>query len=241
MLTDIMTIIWKEVKISLQLRENYKTQMLSFLGPIMLAVLLPLDYGSAWVEGHISLFIAVATPLTLIGGLVPSSFAGEKEGHTLETLLASRLSDQAILFGKSLFIILYGWLITLVILSFSLITVNLTTEGSGLLLYQPNVLLANIILSLLLSSLFCGVGVLISLRSDTVQEASQTLMGMLLIPPSLIGALALISGIRPKVILAAYEPWQLLTAFSIVLFVITVILFMVAQKGFKRSQLIAAK
>jgi ABC-2 type transport system permease protein len=239
MLYDIATVFWKEAKVTFRFQENINKQLLSFLGPIMLAVLLPLDYGSGWVENYSSILLVLAIPLVIIGSLVPSSFAGEKERHTLETLLASRLSDQAILLGKSIFIILYGWIITQVILSFSLITVNLTSGVNEILFYQVDVLLVNMILSLLISSVVCSAGILISLRSDTVQEASQRLMSMLLVPPSLLGALVLLLGLRPKVVLSAYEPWQILIAFSGVLVLIITVLFMAARWGFRRSNLIA--
>ena len=64
-------------------------------------------------------------PLMLVAGVVADSFAGERERHTLETLLASRLSDEAILVGKVTAAVGYGWGFTLVMAVVSLVSVNI--------------------------------------------------------------------------------------------------------------------
>lgn len=53
-------------------------------------------------------------PLVLTLTMVADSFAGERERHALETLLASRLSDRAILLGEAAALTSYGWLFGLV-------------------------------------------------------------------------------------------------------------------------------
>ena len=45
----------------------------------------------------------------MVSSLVADSFAGERERHTLETLLASRLPDRAILAGKLLVPVAVAW------------------------------------------------------------------------------------------------------------------------------------
>lgn len=52
-----------------------------------------------------------ALPITLAGAMITDSIAGERERQTLETLLASRLPDRAILLGKVAAITLLGWLL----------------------------------------------------------------------------------------------------------------------------------
>ena len=54
-----------------------------------------------------------ALPLILAGVMITDSLAGERERQTLETLLASRLSDRAIVLGKVAAITLLGWLLLL--------------------------------------------------------------------------------------------------------------------------------
>ena len=56
-------------------------------------VFLPLQSGAEWVQSPATVFYWGWVPLMLVGGAVADSFAGERERHTLETLLASRLPD----------------------------------------------------------------------------------------------------------------------------------------------------
>jgi ABC-2 type transport system permease protein len=117
-----------------------------------------------------------------VGIAIPESFAGERERHTLETLLASRLPDRAILFGKVVLAVAYGWGSTLIVLILGLVTVNLTHGGGEFMFYKPMVAVASVVVSLLTAGLVANLGVLISLRSATTQGAQQALMSVLLIP-----------------------------------------------------------
>jgi len=63
-------------------------------------------------------------PLFLVMGVIAYSFAGDRERHTLETLLASRLSNRAILLGKIAAAVGYALRVTLLSLAAGLVTVN---------------------------------------------------------------------------------------------------------------------
>jgi ABC-2 type transport system permease protein len=52
-------------------------------------------------------------PLVLSAIMIAESLAGERERRTLETLLASRLSERAILLGKMSAAVLLGWMLLL--------------------------------------------------------------------------------------------------------------------------------
>lgn len=58
--------------------------------------------------------LSASLPLALSGVMIIDSFAGERERQTLETLLASRLPDQAILLGKVIAVTLAGLALLLV-------------------------------------------------------------------------------------------------------------------------------
>jgi ABC-2 type transport system permease protein len=58
--------------------------------------------------------MSASLPLALSGVMIIDSFAGERERQTLETLLASRLPDQAILLGKVIAVTLAGLALLLV-------------------------------------------------------------------------------------------------------------------------------
>ena len=174
MISDIGTFIWKEAKEILLQRGNLRGGwfgLLIFVG--VFGIFMPLQSGPSWVESPIGLLYWSWVPFLLVSGVVADSFAGERERHTLETLLASRLSDRAILFGKLGAAIAYGWGFTLVSVLVGLITINLVYGQGDLLMYPAAIGLGILALSFLIAALAAGLGVLVSLRAATVRQAQQ--------------------------------------------------------------------
>lgn len=174
MIGDIWTIIWKEAKEILLQRGNLRGGwfgLLIFVG--VFGIFMPLQSGPSWVESPIGLLYWSWVPFLLVSGVVADSFAGERERHTLETLLASRLSDRAILFGKLGAAIAYGWGFTLISVLIGLITINLVYSQGGLLMYPAPIGFGILALSFLIAALSAGLGVLVSLRAATVRQAQQ--------------------------------------------------------------------
>jgi ABC-2 type transport system permease protein len=211
----------------------------------MLGIYLPLQIGRALVEGPWSLLASVFIPMMMVGMTVPESFAGERERHTLGTLLASRLPDRAILFGKVAVAVGYAWGMTLMLLLVSLVMVNVVHWDGQVLLYTPIMGLANVAFSLLLASLVAGLGVLISLRAMTVQEAQQKLMAATLFPLVFLQMIPLLllnvvpgGRARLKEIVAAGNPAHIILIVVTVLVVLDLGLFVVALARFKRARLI---
>ena len=98
MIADVLTVMWKESKGLIRYQGSLTKTMLSLLIPVvMMGIYLPLQIGRALVEGPWSLLATVFIPMMLVGMTIPESFAGERERHTLGTLLASRLPDRAIM------------------------------------------------------------------------------------------------------------------------------------------------
>lgn len=156
--------------------------LLTMLSPLFLAIYLPWSAGVEWVDRSLSLLLAIVVPFILVGITVPDSFAGERERHTLPTLLASRLPDRAILFGKIATSVAFGWGVTLLVLAVGLITVNVLHWPGHVLFYKPSLLLADLSVSFLVALLTAGLGVVFSLRSATVQQAQQATMSVMLLP-----------------------------------------------------------
>jgi len=186
MKNDILTVIWKERKGLFRVRGRRAQALLGMFSPVLLAVFFPLQEGVEWVQSPLSLLLSFIAPLILVGISIPDSFAGERERHTLPTLLASRLSDRAILFGKIITSVAFGWGVTVILLAIELVTVNVAHWDGHILFYKPSILLADLAFSLLVALLTAGAGVLFSLRAATAQEAQQTLMAVLLIPPMIL-------------------------------------------------------
>ena len=246
MIADILTVMWKESKGLLRYQGSRTRAVLGFLIPMaMLGIYLPLQIGRALVEGPWSLLASVFIPMMLVGTMIPESFAGERERHTLETLLASRLPDRAILFGKVAVAVGYAWGMTLMLLLVSLVMVNVTHWDGQVLLYTPTMALANVALSLLLASLVAGLGVLISLRAATVQEAQQTLMTATLFPLVLLQMIPLLllnvvpdGRARLEELVTAANPTQILLIVMAILVVSDVGLLVAAMARFQRARLI---
>lgn len=178
MMGDVATVMWKEWKEILLFRSRTGrfgnvVSLLLMLG--VFGVYLPLLSGREWVASPLMLGAWAWVPYLLIVSVVADSFAGERERHTLETLLASRLPDRAILFGKIGAAMGYGWGVALVSLLLSLVTVNIAFAEGGLLIYPAPTLAAILGLSLLVSLLAASLGVLVSLRASSLQQAQQRL------------------------------------------------------------------
>jgi ABC-2 type transport system permease protein len=176
MISDIWTITKKEMKELLTQRGRFRgggLGMLFFLA--VFGIVMPLQAGKAWVDSPIVLAYWAWVPFLLVTSVIADAFAGERERHTLETLLASRLSDQAILFGKITTGVLYGWGLTMVCMLLSLATVNIVHGGEGPLLFPASIAAAAVGLSFLLSFFAASLGALISLRANSVRQAQQTM------------------------------------------------------------------
>jgi ABC-2 type transport system permease protein len=241
---DILTVMWKESKSLLRYSSSRWKGLAILLTPIALfGIIFPIQFREEWLSSGWSAGVSFITPLLLIASTIAESFAGERERHTLETLLASRLPDRAILFGKMLMSILFGWGMTLFLLVVSLVVVNLLGWKNGIHFYQLNILWVNISVSLLMSGMVTSLGILISLRSPTVQNASQTIMLMLFMPFILLQAVVfLLPTFVPKeAIQALLEQLDLNGIILIglgVLLVANIALFLGALARFKRSRLI---
>ncbi len=173
-MNDIMTIVWKELKEFWRARGSRRSRLLSYL-PIILVfgLFLPLQEPDAWIEGPLAGVFSMALPFILAGGAAADSFAGERERHTLETLLATRLSDRGIFVGKVLAIVIHSvglaWLCALL----SLITLNVTQSLGRLFVYGGSTLAMIVFGAVLLSLLTTATGVLVSLRAASVRAAAQ--------------------------------------------------------------------
>ncbi len=248
MFSDILTVMWKERKELFTERETVRGTLASLLGPlIMMAVMgivVPWQAGRIWVEGPLSLAPALFVSL-MFGGMTAGAIAGERERHTLETLLASRLSDQAILFGKVDIAVCFASASALATVLLGLVTVNITHWGGRLLLYPPNVMAADLLLSLLAATLSATMGVFVSLRAATVRQAEQNIMALLaggsmvlLLAPVL--ALKTIPGLEAHFVklLNSLDATQFALILLFALIVLDVAFLVAAMHRFQRARLI---
>ncbi len=242
MIADIFTILWKEFKEMFSQRPNLRGGWVGIIiFVVVFGIFLPAETGPEWVTSSITLVYWAWVPFMMVSSVVADSFAGERERHTLETLLASRLSDRSILYGKLMASIGYGWGLTIASVLLGLITVNLV-HGHGRLLFFPAWLGLSILgVSFLISSFAACLGVLISLRASTVRQAQQTLSLVTFIPLVLVFLLPLLP-IELKAalgeMLAHASASVLLMIGFIFLLLLDGALLLAAMARFQRSRLI---
>ncbi len=173
---DILTVLRKEELEFLHLRGSVRSTFFMLIIPLLIiGVFFPLQFGRSWIESPASLLAWAWLPLLLTSAVVADSVAGERERHTLETLLASRLSDRDILLGKLFASMIYGLTLTTLIILVGLITVNLTRAGNGFIMFPADMLITGVFIGILGTAFASAVGILISLRSATVRQAQQTM------------------------------------------------------------------
>lgn len=243
MITDIWTVIWKEWRELLFQRGSLRGIMLSLLPSVLLfGIMFPAQVGRSWVESSGAIALWGWLPMLPVTGVIADAFAGERERHTLETLLASPLSEQAILLGKVAAVVGYAWLLTLIILLAGLVTVNFVHADGELLLYPVAIALSGVVLGLLTATLAASIGILISLRAPTVRQATQQMViasiALTWLP---IFGLGLLPTQWQETLLKSVtsaNTTAIFLMFVVVLFVLDVALLSVALLRFQRSRLI---
>lgn len=247
MIADIWTIMWKEFRELIFSKGSGRGGVMRLgLMVVIFGVFLPLQSGRDWVASPMSLVFWAWVPLFLVVGVIADAFAGERERHTLETLLASRMPNRSILFGKVLAAVSYGWGVTMVSLTLGLIVVNVVHGRGGLLLYPPLVVVAGTVLGFLTAGLAASGGVLVSLRSPTVRQAAQTMsiavFACVWVPIAIISALPRlfpnVSGLQVQAFLANANWPMVLVAATVVLVALDGALLAAGLARFQRAKLI---
>jgi ABC-2 type transport system permease protein len=242
MIQDISTIMWKEARELFLQRSGLRggwTGLLILI--VVFGILMPLQSGPEWLGAPTTVLLWAWVPFIPVNSVVADSFAGERERQTLETLLASRLSDRAILIGKISSAIAYGWGITLIGLLVALITLNIAFSGGELLFFPPLIGMAILVLSFLVAWLAAGLGVLVSLRAASVRQAQQTLsMAFLFLFVPLFLLPILPAGLRDTVT-SAVSGLDIQLAGAIIIIILLGIdigLLAAAMRQFNRARLI---
>ncbi len=174
-MNDILTIVTKELKEFWKARGSLRARVLSFLPLLIIfGIYFPLQQREMWVEApFVPGMYFMWLPFVLAGGTTADSFAGERERHTLETLLATRLSDRDIFLGKVLAIVIYSLGVTWAAAALALLTLNVTRAGGPFYMFGASALALIVVGGLLVSLLMTAIGVLASLRAASVRAAAQ--------------------------------------------------------------------
>jgi ABC-2 type transport system permease protein len=246
-LADVLTVMWKEWRELRQSGSRNTGRRMLIVGLVIFGLVLPLQGGREWVTEGGALFAWIVAPTLLVMRTIADSFAGERERHTLETLLATRLSERTILLGKLLTPLLWAWVVTQALMLVSLITTNIAFGQGELLIFSPALTLGGMGFGLLVSGLLALAGVLLSLRAESVRQAQQTLslawIGLIILYVLLLALLftALeFAGISIMAWLQAGNLTPLVLGAAGVLLLLNGALFAFALRRFKRSRLLLA-
>lgn len=191
MKSDLLAVLWKEWRETILQYGSVRRWLLNMLMLVgVIGVFLPLQFGRMTIES-LFLLMWIWMPMLNVLTLTADSIAGERERHTLETLLASRLPDEAIVFGKIIVIVFQSWLVMLASAGLALVTVNLFKRDSAELIVYPMTVAAGIvILPLLLGTFIASVGAITSMHAHTVRQAYQRmaipLVALVVIPGLLL-------------------------------------------------------
>lgn len=246
MLNDVMTILWKEYRENFKGKQGMRGGWTSFLMIVgLMGIFLPWQMGITWLSDPRQLLYWSWMPILIALSQITDSFAGERERRTLETLLATRLSDQSILFGKLLSVVLYAWSMTLVSLFLGAVTINIVFPANIIQFYPAQNFIIGLSVSFLAALLISGVGVLVSLKSSTVRQAYQrmsvVMIGLWFLP--LLAMQAMPAAIKEQLagILTGLDLDAVVTWAMAGLVVLDGFLLWMTQRNFRRSRLMLDK
>ncbi len=235
---DIWTMILKETKELLS--QGGLTGYLTLLVFLALGgVVYPLISWSSWVQlGSLAIPLILFLTFQQVIASAADAFVGERERHTLETLLASRMPDRAILLGKIGALVGSGLGITFSLLLLGRLAITLVHWQERLVFYPLDLLLLTLGLSLVVNILAASAGVLVSLRSATARQAQQMLAvgGLVVTFGVTFGLVELTSNLLPSLGMVLSLA-QLLALLLVLLTGIDIIVLTLALVRFQRSRL----
>lgn len=164
---------------------------------VVFGLLIPYSQGPYWVEETYFLsFHIVFVPLLVTFPFVADCFAGERERKTMETVLATRLNERALFLGKTLSVFAFSYIQVVMVVLAGLVALNLYCRiemgMEALFLYSGPTTCAMFLISGAVVVLGTGLGVLISLRSESVRSAQRVagVINLVLFLPLFFGFLA---------------------------------------------------
>ncbi len=190
-MTDLATMLWKEV---VELVGNRRSLRIYVMAVLIMGLLPTLTRPRGMPPGIAAVMLlgyAVFSSVVVAAQAAPDLVLRERAGRTLETLLASRLSDAAIFGGKVIMAAVLGWSAALLTVAVQLIALHLRDAGapwqwSYLALVQGRVVL---LAGVPLLGVYLGtVGSFVAMRVGDQRPAYTVTMlsaGLLVLPVAL--------------------------------------------------------
>jgi|GEM_PF-66061 len=189
-LKDAGTVFWKERREVFAPGRRRSFLVQTSLLVLLFGALVPYLQGPYWISGSYPLVLHfLLVPLVAALPYVADAFAGEKERRTIETLLATRISEGGVFLGKFLgvWFVAYVQTLAVIVVGWAMLNVYNYVELRLPLpfLYPGPATFLLLVGSACSTALSTGLGALISLRSETVKGAQQA-SGVLLLGLSLL-------------------------------------------------------
>jgi ABC-2 type transport system permease protein len=241
MIDQIRAMIWKEWKEVLLQRDRSRTdRLLRTSVAVSVFAILVWRVGMAFVDRPSLLLMPAFILVFCVIAIVADSFAGERERHTLETLLASRISDDAILIGKIASAMVLVWGLMFMMLIAGLVEVNLMRSADGILIFPMHRVISTLAFTFLACLFVSCVGVFVSLHTSTVRQATQVLnIGFMVLGfATLYASISLPQEWRMKLAQAFTTDNLMRTEFSaaILVFIIDLVCLAAARLSFRRHK-----
>ena len=172
-MNDVATVAWKELREILARGGPYRRRravVRALIAPVAFGLFFGFEAGLAGDSAGrgVGVFFVGMFAMSTAGALVLDTIAGERERHTLETLLASPASDSAILAGKLSAVVAYAWAIALV----QLVALEIGSALGGNPVSGWIIVVVGC-LTVLEATLAAALGVQFSLRAPTVRAAAR--------------------------------------------------------------------
>jgi ABC-type Na+ efflux pump permease subunit len=240
MIDDTLTVLWRE-QLYLWRGSRSLLVVLRYLAFVFIfGVIAPWQSGRAWVGSPLPLLYWTWFAVYLASAGTTGSFSREREQHTLETLLSTRLPDVAILLGKILSGVVYGGAL---VLACALVGqgVALATLGTGgAAVYHLSVGLGGYLVSLLAAFAIGALAALTSLKAQTTRQAQASMSLVLLVLFLPLVAVFFIPDLQRQLQVSALriDTGIVVGGTLAVLAAVDLLLWVLARRSFRRSRLI---
>lgn len=171
---DIITVTIKELREATGERLALQGSLLqSAIVVGMCGIFVPIVNSNIWFDASATLPVFVMFPAIIASSVAADSFAGERERRTLDTLLATPISDSSLYLGKIAAAVSFSFCIAVVSVLTSLVVVAASRGLSVLVSIDPSFVAGVLIGTLSCGILAAGIGVFISARLPVVRSAQQ--------------------------------------------------------------------
>jgi ABC-2 type transport system permease protein len=169
----VVAVVWKEWHELFRLDQGLRSVGLRVGAAAAVGVILAWRAGATFGRDASTVLLLIKFTLLPTLPITPDSFAGERERHTLETLLASPITEGEIFLGKFLAILAIGVGFTLFGCVSNIVAIAARYGFVTLTQLNPSVLATGIAMGLLIAAILVGLGMIMSVHVRTVRSANQ--------------------------------------------------------------------